>query len=82
MSISKLYALLDIPAEEREEFIQEHDVEDMTTRELQAEIKKRKEAEDKQLDAEEKLTNMTTEYNSTKIELQQAKNKKPEREIK
>lgn len=54
MSVSKVYALLDVPAEEREEFIHStHEVhgemktvEEMTSRELQQAIKEKKEAEE------------------------------------
>lgn len=44
---SKIFALLDIPQEEREEFIENNPVEDMTTRELQKVIKEKKELERK-----------------------------------
>jgi ParB family chromosome partitioning protein len=42
---SKVFALLDVPKEEREEFIQSNPVNEMTTRELQRAIKEKKEAE-------------------------------------
>jgi chromosome segregation ATPase len=41
---SKLFALLDVPSEEREEFVQVNSVDEMTTRELQKAIKERDEA--------------------------------------
>lgn len=44
LTYSKALALLEVPAEEREEFVQENDVEGMSTRELQAAIKERDEA--------------------------------------
>lgn len=44
LSYSKALALLAVPAEEREEFVQENDVGGMSTRELQAMIKERDEA--------------------------------------
>ena len=53
LGTKKLFMLLDVPSEEREEFIQENKVEEMTTRELQQVIKKNKELE-KQV---EELTN-------------------------
>lgn len=53
---SKIFALLDVPQEEREEFIETNSVEDMTTRELRQVIKEKKELE-KQV---EKLTNQKT----------------------
>lgn len=42
---SKVFALLSLPEEKREEFIKENPVEDMTTRELQKAIKEKKELE-------------------------------------
>ena len=44
LSYSQAVALLAVPAEEREEFVKENHVEDMSTRELQAAIKERDEA--------------------------------------
>jgi DNA repair exonuclease SbcCD ATPase subunit len=44
---TKIFALLDLPQEERDEFIQDNPVEEMTTRELQQAIKEKKEIEDK-----------------------------------
>ena len=41
---SKVFALLDLPQEEREEFVRENDVETMSTRELQKAIKERDKA--------------------------------------
>lgn len=53
LPVTKIYALLDIPKDEREEFIQDNNVDEMTTRELQQVIKEKKELE-KQV---EELTN-------------------------
>ncbi len=44
LTYSKALALLEVPAEEREEFARENDVEGMSTRELQAAIRERDEA--------------------------------------
>ncbi len=44
LSYSQAVALLEVPAEEREEFVKENHVEDMSTRELQEAIKARDEA--------------------------------------
>lgn len=38
-SPTKIYALLDVPADQRNEFIQQHDLEDMSTREVEAAVK-------------------------------------------
>lgn len=44
LTYSKALALLAVPADEREEFVRENDVEEMSTRELQAAIRERDEA--------------------------------------
>jgi chromosome segregation ATPase len=45
LSYTKALALLGVPAEEREQFVQEHDVENMSARELQQTIKEKKQLE-------------------------------------
>lgn len=45
LNYSQAVALLSLPADEREEFVANNDVEDMSTRELQAAIKKQQELE-------------------------------------
>ena len=45
LGTEKLWLMLEVPQEEREEFIQENQVEDMTTRELRQAIKEKKELE-------------------------------------
>lgn len=52
LPISKVYALLDLPSEEREEFIKNNPVDEMTTRELQQTIKEKKDLEKKLKTAE------------------------------
>ena len=47
LTYSQAVALLAVPAEEREEFVEKNDVENMSTRELQEAIKARDEAEEK-----------------------------------
>jgi tetratricopeptide (TPR) repeat protein len=54
LSYSQAVALLGIPAEEREEFIEKNDVQEMSTRELQKAIKEKQELEKKLKDSEEK----------------------------
>lgn len=49
---SKIFALLDVPESQREEFIESNPVEDMTTRELRQAIKERKEAEQRAAELE------------------------------
>lgn len=54
LSYSQAVALLGIPADERETFIKENDIENMSTRELQQAIKEKKELEERLREAEEK----------------------------
>lgn len=58
LSISKALSLLAIPEDEREEFAEEHDVENMTTRELEQAIKDKLAAEDKATAAEARALEM------------------------
>lgn len=57
LSYSKALALLDVPAEEREEFVETHDVETMTTKELERVIKERDKLEQDVIDAQEAWRN-------------------------
>jgi len=64
LSYSKALALLAVPAEEREEFVKENDVEGMSTRELQAVIRERDEARRRAEDAEKALADQLEEQQS------------------
>ena len=68
LSYSKALALLSVPAEERERFVEEHGVADMSTRELQQVIKERDEARQKTADLkkamEEQLAEQRTVYDT------------------
>jgi chromosome segregation ATPase len=55
LSYTQAVALLGVPEEEREAFIEEHDLESMSTRELQAVIKERDEAKKKLEDSRQRL---------------------------
>jgi hypothetical protein len=52
LSYTQAVALLGIPADEREDFIQEHDIDNMSTRELQQAVKEKQELELKLKEAE------------------------------
>ena len=54
LTYTKALALLDVPAEEREQFVQDHDVENMSTRELQTAIAERDAAIKRAEDAEDR----------------------------
>jgi DNA repair exonuclease SbcCD ATPase subunit len=52
---TKVFALLDLPQDQREDFVESNPVEDMTTRELKQAIKEKKEAERRAQEAEKAL---------------------------
>jgi DNA repair exonuclease SbcCD ATPase subunit len=68
----KLFKLLDVPLNQREEFILEHDIESLTTRQLQEEIKKVKEEIKKESD--NLLNQKEQEYIKQKKELEEKLN--------
>lgn len=49
---TKIFALLDLPPEQRQDFINSNPIDDMTTRELQKAIKEKKEADQRIQDLE------------------------------
>lgn len=57
LNYTQAVALLSIPSDEREEFIEQHDLESMSTRELQQAIKEKKELEKKLKISEENAKN-------------------------
>lgn len=85
LSVSKVYALLDVPTEERDQFIQQPQiipstgeqktVNEMTTRELQEAIKARKEAEKAAKDAELKASQAHAQAESERRQREQAEKK-------
>lgn len=72
LSYSKALKLLAVPAEEREEFAEQHDVENISTRELDKLIKEKKAAEAEKDDALRKLGDAQIELESTKDKLSAA----------
>ncbi|WP_128102806.1 DUF3102 domain-containing protein [Paenibacillus sp. DCT19] len=77
LSYTQAVALLGIPAEEREAFVQENDVDSMSTRELAEAVKARKDAEKAQKAAEKELKKAQDAMEKErklreKLELQQA----------
>lgn len=83
LSSSKLFALLDLPTEEREEFVSKpHEVngktktiDEMTSRELQKAIKEKKQLEEKTKTLEESNKVLEQSYNELSQELQEEKKK-------
>lgn len=70
LSYSQAIALLEIPGEEREEFIKGNDVESMSTRELQKAIKEKQTLEDKLKVAEKASNNNLEKAEKLKKELE------------
>lgn len=62
LSYTKALKLLAVPDEEREEFVQEHDVENISTRELEKIIKERDEALNAKAAAEKLLEKVQTDF--------------------
>lgn len=68
LSYSQAVALLGVPAEEREQFLEENDLSEMTTRELQAAIKERDELRQKWEQAHSAVATITEERDRFKKE--------------
>jgi hypothetical protein len=62
LSYTQAVALLGVPEEEREQFVEEHDVENMSTRELQQAIKERDEAIIAKDAAENRYKNVSSRF--------------------
>lgn len=78
LGTEKLWLLLDVPQDQREEFISQNKVDEMTTRELQKAIRKNNELQ-RQLEAEkdkpakvirERIEVKPSDYDSLKVKLQ------------
>lgn len=61
LSYSKALALLEVPAEEREEFVESHPIEDMSTRELREAIRERDETKNALKEAEQTIKDYAEE---------------------
>lgn len=73
-------ALLAIPAEERAEFVEQNDVENMSTRQLQQAIKERDEARKALAESEDKLLDAEANLEDAQWDLDKAKNRVTEAE--
>ena len=78
MGTGKIFALLDIPQEEREAFIAETDIDSMTTRQLQQAIKAKKQAEQELTKAKEESWQEKTKNLELRTKLEQLANAKPQ----
>ena len=80
LSYTQLLALTALPAEERSDFVEQNDVENMSTRQLQQAIKDRDEARKELTEAENKLFDTETELEDTKGDLEKAESRASEAE--
>lgn len=71
LPVSKLYALLLLPSEEREEFVQVNNIEEMSTRELQKAIKERDKAVKQKNNAENKFKTYQAQLDQARIDEKQ-----------
>lgn len=80
LSYTQLLALTALPAEERSSFVEQNDVENMSTRQLQQAIKERDEAVRKLRESEEKQVDLEADLDDAKWDLNKAKNRATEAE--
>jgi len=73
LSYSQAVALLGVPEEEREQFVEEHDTSNMSTRELQEAIKERDQARKEKQELEERLKKADTDFIEAYNELKKSK---------
>lgn len=73
LSITKALRLLALPEEEREDFIEAHDVERLSTRELERLLKEKELAERLAEQAREELKSRNSELESTRHEVEEAR---------
>lgn len=78
LSYSKALALLQLPSGEREEFVESHDVEAMSTRELQQAIRERDEALAQSRAAERKLQEVAAAFDESQKALEDEKTQRME----
>lgn len=75
LDYTKLLALTNIPAEERLEFVEQNDVENMSTRQLQQAIKERDEAKKALAESEDKLLDAEADLKDARWDLDKAKSR-------
>lgn len=73
LNTSKIYALLDLPTDQRETFVKENNVSEMTTRQLQQAIKEKKEAEKKAFELQVEKSRVQDNLDIYKSQLHQAR---------
>lgn len=62
LPVSKLYLLISVPESEREDFVKENNVAEMSVREMEKLLREKKEAEDESREAHEELDKLADKY--------------------
>lgn len=78
LSYTQLLALTALPAEERSAFVEQNDVENMSTRQLQQAIKDRDEARRKLRESEDKQLDLEADLDDARFDLEKARNRAAE----
>lgn len=72
LSVSKLYLLISVPESEREEFVKENDIAEISVREMEKLLKEKKEAEENARESADALEELNGKYDALQAALRQA----------
>lgn len=72
LSVSKLYLLISVPESEREEFVKENDIAEISVREMEKLLKEKKEAEENARESADALEELNGKYAAVQAALRQA----------
>ena len=72
LSVSKLYLLVSVPESEREEFVKENDIAEISVREMEKLLKEKKEAEENARESADALEELNGKYAAVQAALRQA----------
>lgn len=78
LPVSKLYLLISVPESEREDFVRDNNIEEISVREMEKLIKEKKEAEENAREATEQLEEMNDKVAALQTELRQLRNEDEE----
>lgn len=72
LPVSKLYLLISVPESEREEFVRENDIAEISVREMEKLLKEKKEAEENARESADALEELNGKYDALQAALRQA----------
>lgn len=72
LPVSKLYLLISVPESEREEFVKENDIAEISVREMEKLLKEKKEAEENARESADALEELNGKYDALQAALRQA----------